>query len=191
MIFPWAIILSLKTNYSKLNDENFILKYSSLIQNIKKDKNFLTLIYFPLSMIRKQIFIATQMFLLEIPKVQAFLNAIVTGLVLLYLILKLPFSKKLINISFIIGEFCVFLVFCLSITFTYTDENESVNFIEDFCIYTIYTCAGLQLAVSFLSTFIKLKKLLTKFLHLRSKIVIHPHMTIMTRNRPIRFSRFN
>ena len=120
-------------------------------------------------MIRKQIFIVTQMFLLDYPKVQAYLNAIVTGIVLFYLALKLPFNTNFLNTSFIIGESCLFIVFSASIAFVYIENIYSIDLVKEFCIYIIYICVGLQLMVSFFATLVELKLLFVKFLNRKRK----------------------
>ena len=118
-MYPWAVIIYLKLFPHKIENENFRLKYSCLIENMKTSKSVVNLIYFPLSMIRKQTFVATQMFLLEVPKVQAYFNASGTGIILIYLSIKHPFNTKLLNTIFIIGELCIFTVFSISIVFSY------------------------------------------------------------------------
>ena len=129
---------------------------------MKTSKSVVNLIYFPLSMIRKQTFVATQMFLLEVPKVQAYFNASGTGIILIYLSIKHPFNTKLLNTIFIIGELCIFTVFSISIVFSYTVDIELINLCEKMCIYTIYTCVGIQIVLSFLSFVTELKNVIVK-----------------------------
>ena len=162
-MYPWAVILYLKTNHLKLENENFRLKYSCLVENMKTGKPIYSLIYFPLSMIRKQLFIATQMCLLEVPKVQSYMNAVGTGIVLIYLIISHPFNTKLLNATFIIGELCIFTVFSISIVFSYTDNKELIDLCEKMCKYSIYTCVGIQLMISFITFVIEVKQIIMKF----------------------------
>ena len=122
-------------------------------------------------MIRKQLFVATQMFLLDYPKIQAYLNAAVTGIVLLYLIINHPFKTKLLNATFIIGELCIFSVFLISIGFTYTDSKDLIDLCEKMCNYTIYSCVGIQLIISFLAFTIEIKEGLIEFYNQKNEVL--------------------
>lgn len=78
------------------------------------------------------------------PLFQASSNFAISISFLIYLAWTRPFKDNLINGSFIIGEICVSSVFAAGTVLAFDNDDEVVDFIESFCIYTIFSCAGIQ-----------------------------------------------
>jgi hypothetical protein len=140
--------VAIKYSEESVQDEEFIIVYSSLYDEFWINRGFLPLLYYPIFFLRRLVYSIVQIFFSDFMKYQAYMNVAFTLFVLVYLIYYQPFKAKLILVSQIIGEICIFIVFFVSSFFMYTERNYYVGIIDKICVYTIVCAIGVQFIIN-------------------------------------------
>lgn len=131
------------------NESIFSLAYETLYEEFKNDGGFISTIYYPLFLLRRLFYSATQIFLVEYPSAQACLNVFFALLMCLFVIIYRPYKEKLVNFVQISGEVCILAVFFISSLFIFSKSEEFDNYIGDICIYWIFGQIFINLFLSF------------------------------------------
>ena len=137
----------MKKSAGLLSDDHFLEVYSSLYDEFWCDRGSIRTFYYPLFLMRRMVYVVFQIFLNVCPAAQAYVNTICTVGVLMYLAVYRVFKERLVLVSQILGEFCVFVVFFTSSFFLYTDDGDMIKLIENICIYSIIFTIGIDKSI--------------------------------------------
>ena len=155
VVSPFLLFYSLTYSKSKYEDREFNLKFGGLVNELNLKKNSLNIYYYPIFLFRRFVYIFVQIFLLNYPWVQVWVNISFSLLFLAFLIWARPFKDFSAMMGTLIGEVCVSLVFIGSSLFLFFDDKEIVQKIENICIYLIFSTVSIQILIAM---FIMVKK---------------------------------
>lgn len=145
---PCYLFYSIRHPHGNFEIKTVDLPYETQCE-FKKNKGFFGSAYYIFFILRRLFYSLTQIFLLNHPIAQAYLNVFFALIMALYVIYFRPFKEKLMNFVQITAELCVLIVFSVSSLFLFSPSEEFSKVIEDICIYTIFIEIGIQFMVSF------------------------------------------
>ncbi|CAG9323916.1 unnamed protein product [Blepharisma stoltei] len=144
-------------------DENFIKKYSSLLEDFHCKKGFLSMCYYPWFLLRRSLYALILYNLADFPALQSVLNIILTLITIFYMIKYKPYKSGLNNQVEIAAEFVVLIVFIFLTPFIDTDLSVSAReAFQSIILLSMITFILYSYAILVCQYYVKIKVKLSK-----------------------------
>ena len=172
MLAPAVILFSSYITIHAIQDPSngdFQSKYSSLFGEFKNNKGYLSSQYYSIFLLRRLIFLLSQVLLNNYQFTQAIINIVSSLLQLGFLIICMPFKENGALMSVISGELATTIFISGSLLFLYDLSPGISGIVEIIMIYSVICGIFIQTFVCILSIFISIKQLSKKLLKERMK----------------------
>ena len=156
------IILRYKNTGRDQNE--FEIKYGTFVEEFKFDQGLAFQVYYPLFLLRRLLYVISQVILINFPLAQVLSNSGCTVIIIIYLLKFRPFKELLTLLITLVSEISIAIVFLSTLFLLIYEDNENIGRIENVCIFTILASVGFQMIVGFLNFIIEMKKLYDKLL---------------------------
>ena len=154
---------------SNPSEHEFNQKWGSFFAEFRNNRGFLSTQYYTLFLVRRLLFLASQVYLNSALFVQASLNVIFSFVQVLYLIIYTPFTNKLAFASAIGGELVTTIVMALCSVFLFNIGQDIQDIFTLIIMLIMLAGLGFQFLCSFSSTVGGIKEIWDKVVSDREK----------------------
>ncbi|CAG9312389.1 unnamed protein product [Blepharisma stoltei] len=142
-------------NMSKIinkRNKKWLVPWSSLYYEFKNNSGFLSTQYYALFFTRRLIFIGNQVFLNDFPQSQLTINAVSSLCIPLFLIFYKPFDDLVLQVTNLITEFGIFIIFLLLIPYFLVLGSTGTNILDNLIMYFVALLMAVQTSGPFINS---------------------------------------